>query len=183
MEYTSKNCLLKNGANCLIRRPEAEDAEQIVRYQRETSVETPYLIVGPEDITQTTEEQAQRITRWNTSSRRLRLLAEVEGGLAGIAILYGVGMQNRLRHRCSVDITLYQKFCGIGIGTVLLGEILEAAKTAGYLQAELEVVSSNRPAIGLYQKLGFETVGSIPRALQYPDGSFADFLLMVKALD
>ena len=53
MEYTSKNCLLKNGANCLIRRPEAEDAEQIVRYQRETSVETPYLIVGPEDITQT----------------------------------------------------------------------------------------------------------------------------------
>ena len=168
MEYTSKNCLLKNGANCLIRRPEAEDAEQIVRYQRETSVETPYLIVGPEDITQTTEEQAQRITRW---------------GLAGIAILYGVGMQNRLRHRCSVDITLYQKFCGIGIGTLLLGEILEAAKTAGYLQAELEVVSSNRPAIGLYQKLGFETMGSIPRALQYPDGSFADFLLMVKALD
>ena len=171
MEYTSKNCLLKNGANCLVRRPEAEDAEQIVRYQRETSVETPYLIVGPEDITQTTEEQA------------LRLLAEVEGGLAGIAILYGVGMQSRLRHRCSVDITLYQKFCGIGIGTLLLGEILEAAKTAGYLQAELEVVSSNRPAIGLYQKLGFETVGSIPRALQYPDGSFADFLLMVKVLD
>lgn len=183
MDYTPREFALKNGTSCCIRRAEAADAERIVRYQRETSGETPYLIVGPEDITQTTEEQAARIQRWNASSRQLRLMAEVEGELAGVAILYGTGMQERLRHRCSVDITLYQKFCGMGIGTVLLGELLEAGRAAGYRQAELEVVSSNRPAIGLYEKLGFQTVGQIPRALQYPDGSFADFLLMVKALD
>lgn len=182
MNYTEKTVPLKNGRTCRIRRPEAEDAERVLRYQRETSGETPYLVVGPEDIDLTVEEQAERIERWNASSKRLRLLAEVDGDLAGVAIVYGSGSQSRLQHRCSVDITLYQKFCGMGIGTALLSEILAAAKAAGYEQAELEAVSTNAPAIGLYEKLGFKTVGTMPRALKYRDGAYADFLLMARAL-
>lgn len=81
-----------------------------------------------------------------------------------------------------MDITLYQKFCGMGIGTALLREILTAAKAAGYEQAELEVVSTNAPAVGLYRKLGFEDVGTMPRALKYQDGTYADFLLMARTL-
>lgn len=182
MEYRENEFTLKNGRKCLIRRPEAKDAEAILRYQKETSGETPYLVVGPEDISLTVEEQAERIERWNASLYRLRLLAEVDNELAGVAIVYGSGSQSRLLHRCSVDITLYQKFCGMGIGTALLGELLNAAAAAGYEQAELEVVSANVPAIALYEKLGFETTGRIPHALKYKNGGYADFLLMVKPL-
>ena len=46
----------------------------------------------------------------------------------------------------------------------------------------LEAVSTNAPAIGLYKKLGFEAVGTMPRALKYQDGTYADFLLMVRTL-
>ena len=49
-------------------------------------------------------------------------------------------------------------------------------------QAELEVVSANAAAIRLYQKLGFEITGTLPWAFKYKDGSYADFLLMVKKL-
>lgn len=182
MEYAPKEFVLKNGMTCLICRPEAADAERILRYQKETSGETPYLVTGPEDICWTREEQVKRIERWNASASQLRLLAEVEGELAGVAIVYGVGPQNRLRHRCSVDITLYKKFCGVGVGTLLLGELLSAAKAAGYEQAELDVASSNAPAVALYRKLGFQAVGTIPRAVKYRDGSYADFLLMAKFL-
>ena len=182
MEYTNKTITLKNGKTCVIRLAERSDAERVLRYQKETSGETPYLVVGPEDIDLSVEEQAERLERWNASSNRLRLLAEVDGELAGVSIMYGSGFQTRLRHRCSVDITLYQKFCGMGVGTILLGEILASAKTAGYEQAELEVVSANAPAIGLYKKLGFETVGTMPKALKYQDGTYADFQLMAKTL-
>ena len=70
----------------------------------------------------------------------------------------------------------------MGIGTALLSEILTAAKAAGYEQAELEVVSTNVPAIVLYKKLGFEVTGTTPRALKFQDGTYADFLLMTKRL-
>ncbi len=182
MEYQEKTAPLKNGGTCRIRRAEEADAERLVHYQQESAAETPYLMVGPEDIRFTAEEQAARITQWNDSANRLRLLAEVGGELAGVAIVYGSGFQPRLRHRCSVDITLYRKFWRLGIGTVLLSELLNAAGTAGYEQAELEVVSTNAPAIGLYQKLGFVSIGTMPRAMKYKDGSYADFLLMVKQL-
>lgn len=183
MEFLSKTTVLKNGGACVIRRPEAPDAERLLRYQKEASGETPYLVAGSEDIDWTAEEQAARIARWNASSSRLRLIAEVDGALAGAAVLYPVGAQRRLRHRCCVDITLYQKFCGMGIGTLLLRELLSAAKAAGYEQAELETVSTNAPAVALYKKLGFEAIGTMPRAMKYKDGTYAGFLLMVKRLD
>ena len=182
MNYQNKAVTLKNGAACLIRRPEVMDAEALLRFQRETSGETPFLVVTPEEIDWGAEDQAARIRRWNDSPGRLRLLAEVDGGLAGVAVLYSNNPQERLRHRCCVDITLYRKFWGIGIGTQLLGELLAAGKAAGYEQAELETVSTNAPAVGLYRKLGFEAVGTMPRAMKYKDGTYADFLLMVKRL-
>ena len=63
-----------------------------------------------------------------------------------------------------------------------MSEILAGAKAAGFEQAELDVVSANAPAIGLYKKMGFEITGTIPHAFKYRDGSYADFLFMVKDL-
>lgn len=128
------------------------------------------------------EYTAKRVTLKNGKSCIIRRPERADGELAGIAVVYANAAESRLRHRCSVDITLYRSFWGLGIGSVLLGELLGAAKAAGYEQAELEVVSANAPALALYRKLGFETVGTIPRALKYRDGSYADFLFMVKPL-
>ena len=111
MEFLSKTTVLKSGGTCTIRRPEASDAERLLRYQKESSGETPYLVAGPEDIGWTVEEQAARIVRWNDSPSRLRLIAEVDGGLAGAAVLYPAGAQERLRHRCCVDIKIGRASC------------------------------------------------------------------------
>lgn len=66
-----------------------------------------------------------------------------------------------------------------GIGRALLGQTLAQARQTGAHRANLEVRSSNRVAIGVYRKFGFETVSV--RHKYYADGE--DGLLMVCALD
>lgn len=182
MEYTPVKIALKNGKVCSIRRAEGADAEQMLRYQKATSGETPYLMREAEEIVRDVEEERGVLCRMAGSERELMLYAEVDGRHAGCCSFVPVRERNRVLHRCTVGISIYREFWGMGVGTALMGEVLAAAQRAGYEQAELDVASANAPAIALYRKLGFETVGTIPHALKYRDGSYADFLLMVKSL-
>ena len=182
MEYAGKEIILKNGKTCLIRRAEEADAEMMIEYLKTVWGETRYLMREPEDITLTVEKERNILREKMDSDTELMLVAEVDGKHAGVANFNPVGVRNRASHRCSVGVTLYKAFWAMGIGTALLNEILAAAKAVGCEQAELEVVSTNSAAIGLYQKLGFASVGTIPHALKYKDGTYADFLFMVKRL-
>ena len=182
MDYQEKTVLLKNGKTCLIRRAEERDAEILLEYLKATSGETPYMIREPEEVRTSLEEEVEFIRKNREDPRALMLLAFVDGKHAGSCSFGGASERNRMRHRCTVGISLYRDFWGQGIGTTLMNEILAGAKTAGYEQAELEVVSTNEAAIGLYKKLGFETTGTIPHAFKYKDGTYADFLFMVRSL-
>ena len=49
-------------------------------------------------------------------------------------------------------------------------------------QIELTVVTQNERALNMYKSFGFEICGTVPHALCYPDGSFADEYMMIKQL-
>lgn len=182
MDYQEKTVLLKNGKTCLLRRAEEGDAEMMLDYLMTTSAETPYMIREPEEVRTDVEEEREFLRKAAEHPRRLMVSAYVEGQLAGSCSFAPASERLRTRHRCRVGISLYQAFWGLGIGTALMREILAGAKAAGFEQAELDVVSTNAPAIALYQKMGFEVTGTIPRAFKYKDGSYGDFLFMVKTL-
>lgn len=182
MEFSSREVLLKNGGTCLLRRPEEGDAEMLLEYLKATSGETPYMIREPEEVRSSVEEEIEFIRKNRENPRALMLLAFVDGKFAGCCSFAPGLDRNRTRHRCTVGISLYRSFWGRGVGTALMGEILAAARDAGYEQAELDLVSTNAPAAGLYRKLGFETTGTVPHAFKYKDGTYADFLFMVKTL-
>lgn len=182
MEYTAKQAALKDERTCTIRRAEAADAGELVKYLKATSGETHYMAREPEEIDMTVEEEREFLQEMADRERELMLCAEVDGRHAGCCSFSPVSERGRLRHRCTVGMSVYRAFWDVGIGTALLSEALAAARTVGYEQAELEVVSTNAPAVGLYKKLGFEAVGTVPHAMKYRDGSYADFLFMVKPL-
>lgn len=182
MEYTRKEFLLKNGKTCVIRRTEEADAERMIEYLNVMAEETPFLGREPEEASFTLEQEREIIRNMNAAERNIMLLAEVDGVHAGNANFSCIRDRARFRHRCGIGIGLYRAFWGMGVGTALLEELLAAARTAGYEQMELEVVSTNLPAIALYKKMGFEVTGTIPRAFKYKDGTYADFLFMVKNL-
>ena len=68
------------------------------------------------------------------------------------------------------------------VGGKLIQELLDRAEgVAGLEQIHLSVVTSNAPAIKLYEGMGFVRYGTDPRALKV-DGTYFDEYLMVREL-
>jgi ribosomal protein S18 acetylase RimI-like enzyme len=58
---------------------------------------------------------------------------------------------------------------GQGVGTALCMFALDWARQRGYAGMQFNAVAdSNRRAIDLYERLGFEIVGTVPGAFEHP---------------
>lgn len=71
---------------------------------------------------------------------------------------------------------------GKGASDLLIGAVLAHARGEGALQVHLGVWTENGPALRLYERFGFSTYGTQPRALLV-DGRFIDEHQMVCFLD
>lgn len=60
----------------------------------------------------------------------------------------------------------------------------DTARKAGLLAMQFNfVVHTNHRAIDLWQRLGFSTIGRIPKAFQHPLHGFVDALIMYRQLN
>ena len=182
MKFKSITVKDKTGKDIELRSAEVQDAEALITYLKVTNAESPYLICEPEEITLSLDQEKELIIRKEESERELLLLAFENGKHIGNVSLMSVGSSMRYKHRCNIAIALYKKYCGRGIGRLMLETILDVAGKTGYTQAELEVVTENTGAINLYESLGFVKIGQLPNSMRYKDGSSVDSFLMVKQL-
>ncbi|RUO68375.1 GNAT family N-acetyltransferase [Idiomarina ramblicola] len=67
------------------------------------------------------------------------------------------------------SIAVAQGFRGLGVGNLLMKQVLNTAKSKGATAMSLEVKSDNKAAIHWYQSCGFETIDILPE--YYDDGS------------
>lgn len=172
----------KIGRSIVLRNAEEDDAASLIKFMKITTGETPFLIREPDEFSLTIEQEKNFIKEQKDNPRALMLIATVDEKHIGNCSLNGIGQYRRYAHRCEVAIALYQKYCGTGIGKLMLERILTIAKKAGYEQAELEVIATNEYAINLYCKLGFEEYGKFPNNMRYSDATYADALWMMKKL-
>lgn len=72
---------------------------------------------------------------------------------------------------------------GRGIGSLLIRASLQMAKERGFRAMQFNLVlSQNSIATKLYQKLGFNIIGTIPQAIRTPEGSYQDGYIMHRHL-
>ncbi len=140
------------------------------------------MLREPDEINLTTKQEQEFIEARIKSERELMLIATIDGKYVGNCALMSVGRYKRCSHRCEIAIALYKDYCGCGIGKLLMETVLSMAKSLGYEQAELEVISDNKGAIILYEKLGFQKYGHFPHNMKYADGTYADADWMMKIL-
>lgn len=170
-----------NGKELLLRNATEDDAQMLLDYLKVTCGETRFLLKEPEEITLTLEQEKEFIRKGLESDTNLMLLGFLDGEYVGNCSLMGKNLI-RQKHRSSIGIALYQKFTGMGIGSIMLDKLFEVAREKGYEQIELEVVANNERAIHLYKKKGFEIYGTYKDTMKYPDGTYADEYWMMKKL-
>ncbi len=89
--------------------------------------------------------------------------------IASCDIDSGIG---KTSHVGNFGISILKDYRRIGLGTYLSREIIELSKKR--IDPKLEVIklsvfSDNKPAMGLYKKIGFKRVGKIPRGVKCND--------------
>ncbi|MEZ5042987.1 MAG: N-acetyltransferase [Saprospiraceae bacterium] len=74
-------------------------------------------------------------------------------------------------------------FRSLGVGKQLALHSLEAAKNAGYLGMQYNlVVSTNTAAVKLWQAIGFQIIATIPGGFHHFEKGYVDAYIMYKSL-
>lgn len=71
-----------------------------------------------------------------------------------------------------------------GIGRAMCGHSLQEAVTLGFKAMQFNlVVATNIRAIKLWKEMGFEMIGTLPKAFKHTDKGFVDAHIMYKRLN
>ena len=175
MEY-----LLKNGKNVVIRKPKPEDAESIINVRSIAYTETPFLARNPGEFSTPVKREREIITNILNDNDVEWFVAVYEDKVIGQCSVGLVRKSARYRHRAEVAFVILKEYWNLGIGGKMMEECIKWCKDKGVTQMELDVVKDNDKAIKMYRDFGFEITGTLPNALHYQDGTYADEYIMIK---
>lgn len=106
------------------------------------------------------------------------LVAEVEGAVVGHAFLEALTLASTA-HVVRLTIAVHEGHQRQGVGRALMNELLAWARSNPAVEkVELQVRSSNTPAIELYRSLGFVEEGRKTRRLKIGPGAYLDDVYM-----
>ena len=110
-------------------------------------------------------------------------VAEVEGRIVAMYKLVanhrGLGS-----HVANASFMVDPLHRGLGVGKALGLHCLREARRAGFLAMQFNfVVSTNEAAVGLWRKLGFAIVGTVPKAFRHRERGYVDAYVMHRFLE
>jgi putative acetyltransferase len=108
------------------------------------------------------------------------LVACVEDEVVGSLSLRTFPDRPRRRHAGQIGMAVRDDWHNKGIGTALMQAAIDLADNwLNLTRLELTVYTDNAPAIGLYQKFGFATEGTLVR-YAFRDGRYVDSFVMAR---
>lgn len=158
-----------------VRPDENRDRAQIWTIFREV-VSTGTTYAYPSD---TTREEAVRLWIEEPSAC---YVAETEDRIVGTYYLK-TNQPGRGAHVCNAGYMVHSEFRGRGIGRALCRHSLETARERGYVAMQYNlVVSTNEAAVRLWKEMGFEIVGTLPKAFDHAEEGLVDAHVMYRLL-
>lgn len=110
-------------------------------------------------------------------------VAEVDGRIVGMYKIVP-NQRDRGAHVANASFMVAPDGAGRGIGRAMGEDCLRQARALGFRAMQFNfVVSTNRPAVDLWQSLGFAIVGTLPGAYRHGSLGYVDAYVMFRTLD
>ncbi len=156
------------------------DADDLQNYVNLLSAEDTYVAYSGEKVTLKDEEKFIKTSLENLKKGdAVPMVCEINGRIAAICrASRKMNMKKRSRHIAIIVISVKKEFRGEGIGKECMKEIIiQAKKIKGVNILKLTAFADNKPAISLYEKMGFKIVGRLPKQYLYR-GKYQDNVIM-----
>ena len=177
-QISPKKVKLNKGVELVIRTPEKADAEKLIGFVKQVSIESKYLLLEKDEFSMTVEQEVEWIESSFEDEGALILIGEIEGEVVSITNARN-GSRKRNAHVAHLGTSVSQKWRGHGIGKVMMKELCQWAKENQLIEfLQLSVMSGNEVARGLYEGLGFKALGEVPNAYKYEDGNYQGDVIM-----
>lgn len=165
----------KNGRIVIVREASEEDAKAITDVVNSVASEKCYIV--PE---KSREDWDKAVSEMRDKGRGLLVVAQVDGKVVGMGHLTK-GRWEKNMHVGFLGMVILKEFREIGIGTAIMDYMTRWARQEQLEKISLSVFSTNKRAIRLYQKFGFESEATIKRQYKI-EGKYVDELFMRKFL-
>lgn len=109
-------------------------------------------------------------------------VADEDGRVVGMYKLIP-NRRDRGSHVANASFMVHPDAFGRGVGRIMGEHCLDEARNAGYAAMQFNfVVSTNQPAVALWQKLGFTIVGTLPKVFRHETLGLVDAYVMHRFL-
>ena len=179
----NKRISLRDGRTCVLRNGDAQDGQALFDNFMLTHAQTDWLLSYPDENSMNAAQEAAFLKEKAMSPNEIEIIAEIDGKVVGSAGIERVGHKDKVKHRAEFGISVDKDCWGLGVGRALTRACIECAKTAGYLQLELQAVEANERAVALYRSEGFVEYGRNPRGFRSRINGWQPILLMRLELD
>lgn len=165
------------GLQYIIRPAYIRDAEELSHLRVQLDGETENLDREPGEGYMDKSDFEKLIQRDAESKRNLFLVAVVHNKIVGFSRCQGNELK-RFAHKVEFGVCVAKACWGYGIGKSLLQQSILWADDAGMKKMTLNVLETNKKAIDLYEKFGFEVEGVLKNDKVLSDGKCYSTVVM-----
>jgi len=174
MKLLPKEIALKNGAPIKLRFAEPSDAQSMLDHLFKTHTESYRNMNQTANAWKliSIEKETEILSDFRSSDSKFMIVALDNSNIIG-----GLGVVGSLSHfhckNATLGMSIQKKYSNLGLGTQMMKLAIDTARKVGFHRLELKVRTFNEAGIALYEKCGFEKIGTLKEAALI-DGIYFD---------
>ena len=147
--------ILKNNFKLNIKKATEEEAEKIVEYVNLVGGESDNLTFGKDEFHMTVDEEREFIKNLNKTKSSAIFLGKINDEIVCVGNIISHSKE-RIKHQSTIGISVKKKYWSMGIGTILMEELIKFAKETNIIKIiSLEVLTEkNMSQTELAEKIG-----------------------------